>query len=87
MCVGIDRSTLDYFLEDVVEMLDFVPPPSDKKKRKEDIVVDEDGEKEVRLYMTTLPYSVTLQHFSCKTLRLKFLLLVSYCSIVAYCMG
>jgi len=24
---------LDYFLEDIVQMLDFTPPPSDKKRR------------------------------------------------------
>jgi len=24
---------LDYFLEDIVQMLDFTPPPSDRKRR------------------------------------------------------
>ena len=42
----------DYYLEDVVQMLDFMPPPSDrrgnKRKDDDDDDVTGDGEKEVR---------------------------------------
>jgi len=40
----------DYFLEDIVQMLDFMPPPPDKKRRHgggEDDTVTDGDEKEV----------------------------------------
>ena len=41
-------STSDYFLEDIVQMLDFMPPPPDKKRRHGDDDAPQDGdEKEV----------------------------------------
>ena len=39
----------DYFLEDIVQMLNFTPPPSDRKRKrdKDDDAVGADDEKEV----------------------------------------
>ena len=36
---------VEYYLEDVIQMLNFVPPIPEKKKKKEDI----DDDEEVRL--------------------------------------
>lgn len=36
---------IEYYLEDVIQMLNFVPPIPEKKKKKEDI----DDDEEVRL--------------------------------------
>lgn len=38
----------DYFLEDCIQMTNFVPPPTDRKKKKEKEEDGEDMEKEVR---------------------------------------
>jgi len=47
------RCDLDYFLEDIVQMLDFTPPPSDKKRRggrddDEAVDTEDKDDKEVK---------------------------------------
>jgi len=51
---------LDYFLEDIVQMLDFTPPPSDKKRkggRDDDEAVDTEDkdDKEVMWFYSLFP--------------------------------
>ena len=45
---------LDYFLEDIVQMLDFTPPPSDKKHKggrdDEPVDTEDKDEKEVKRF-------------------------------------
>ena len=43
----------DYFLEDIVQMLNFIPPPSDRKRKrdKDDDTVGCEDEKEVSVLL------------------------------------
>ena len=46
----MDIIIVDYYLEDIVEMLSFVPPPNDRKRKRdkeETILPDDDAEKDV----------------------------------------
>jgi hypothetical protein len=38
----------DYFLEDCIQMLNFIPPPNDRKKRKDKDELDAELDQEVR---------------------------------------
>ncbi len=49
---------LDYFLEDIIQMLDFMPPPQEKRKGKgrgDDDDGGEEMEQEVRIQMSVAP--------------------------------
>ena len=46
----MDIIIVDYYLEDIVEMLSFVPPPNDRKRKRdkeETVLPDDDAEKDV----------------------------------------
>lgn len=56
----------EYFLEDAIEMLHFIPPPQDKKKKKRELddpaPEEEDDEQNMNLLCDTANYSLSTQH-------------------------
>jgi ATP-dependent RNA helicase A len=38
---------LEYYLEDCIQMLNFIPPPNDRKKKRDRDEEDETGDSEV----------------------------------------
>ena len=51
----------EYFLEDIIELLDFIPPVKEDKKKGKKVVEDDDGEDNCNLMCDTSQYSLTTQ--------------------------
>ena len=50
----------EYYLEDVIQMLNFVPPLPDKKKKRDDV----DDDEEVTMMSTSMSRDPSLTIFS-----------------------
>lgn len=58
-------SITEYYLEDCIQMLGFIPPPSDKKKKKDRDELGEEMDQEVK-YPFTQSVIITFVHNSSK---------------------
>lgn len=58
-------SITEYYLEDCIQMLGFIPPPSDKKKKKDRDELGEEMDQEVK-YPFTQIVIITFVHNSSK---------------------
>lgn len=58
-------SITEYYLEDCIQMLGFIPPPSDKKKKKDRDELGEEMDQEVK-YLFTQIVIITFVHNSSK---------------------
>ena len=56
---------LEYYLEDVIQMLGFVPPLKDKKKRGKDVDVDLEEEVNVIYFMQFVTRILMFDHLTC----------------------
>lgn len=61
-------SITEYYLEDCIQMLGFIPPPSDKKKKKDRDELGEEMDQEVK-YLFTQIVIITFVHNSSKCLH------------------
>lgn len=50
----MEFSITEYYLEDCIQMLGFIPPPSDKKKKKDRDELGEEMDQEVEYLFTQL---------------------------------
>lgn len=63
----------EYYLEDVIQMLNFVPPLPEKKKKREDV----DDDEEVRITSWKLSVSIIIS-LSCRCLTGQYLMFSSF---------
>lgn len=57
-------SITEYYLEDCIQMLGFIPPPSDKKKKKDRDELGEEMDQEVKYLFTQIVIITFVQNSS-----------------------
>ena len=57
-------SYLEYYLEDCIQMLNFIPPPNDRKKKRDRDEEDETGDSEVYYVTISSPCKIHDENYS-----------------------